>query len=104
VFFLNRYVQDDGHDLRWISHSHSKKDKQKYKYTIAIFCAKEYKKSGKIERLLTHSGLCVSVDEDIETIMKDIPCMFLPRVFLQQNLNDDQKYHFEWRIDVLDSH
>jgi len=98
-FFLRRVVQDDGHHLRWISHSESKKDTRKYKYTINFQCGKAYDE-GKVEALLTHVGFCTPPDTT-DAMMDPAPCMFLPKDFLKQNLDKEKKYRFEWRIDVL---
>jgi len=99
VFFLDHMVQDDGRHLRWISQS--QKGHRKYKYTISLLCAKAYENGEKIERLSTYSGLCIPVDANIETIKNDMPCWSLPKVFLRQNLDKDEAYRFEWRINIL---
>jgi len=101
-FFLNRFDYDNGRHIRWISQSESKKKTEKYKYSISILCPKAYDNGNKIKRLLTYTGFCPSTDLPIEAIKNNVPCLSLPEEFLLENLDKDGKYHFEWRIDVLD--
>jgi len=102
VFFLNSLEHADGHHLYWISQSQSKKDIQRYKYTISLLCAKAYRDEEKIKRLVTYSGLCLPVDVNMESVSKDIPCLSLPKLFLQKNVDEDNNYHFESRVDIID--
>jgi len=97
-FYLHRLVHDSGYHLLWISQSQTKKDIRKYKYTINLLCAKAYE-NGKIERMLTYSGFCIPTDVTTENIKNKTPCMWLPKDFLLQNLDKEEKYHFELRID-----
>jgi len=99
VFFLNYTVHDDGRRMHWISQS--QKGNRKYKYTISLLCPKAYEDEEKIERLSTYSGLCIPVDVNIEAIINDMPCCSFPKVFLRQNLDQDEAYRFEWRINIL---
>jgi len=97
-FYFHCFVHDSGYHSLWISQSQSKKDIRKYKYTINFLCAKAYE-NRKIERMLTYSGFCIPTDVTTENIKNKTPCMWLPKDFLLQNLDKEEKYHFELRID-----
>jgi len=102
TFFLNYIILKDGSHLHWISQSQSKKDIQKYKYSFSILCGKAYD-DGKIDvKLVTYFGICIPVDVSIETIKRDIPCIPLPKVFLQKAIDKNKHYHFEFCIDIVE--